>query len=76
LRYPFWYRKNYNTLIFNIIKINLKKRGEVRKIVLFAEVKRNKNNINLKGLEEKSTCLMSHFEGYKILYRGFSLDDI
>jgi hypothetical protein len=30
LRYPFGYRKNYNTLIFNIIKNNLKKRGEVR----------------------------------------------
>jgi hypothetical protein len=34
LRYPFGYRKNYNTLIFNIIKINLKKRGEVRKDIL------------------------------------------
>jgi hypothetical protein len=44
--------------------------------VLFAEVKRNKNNINLKMLEEKSSCLMNHFEGYKILYKGFSLDDI
>ena len=30
MRYPFGYRKNYNTLIFNIIKNNLKKRGEVR----------------------------------------------
>lgn len=32
MRYPFGYRKNYNTLIFNIIKNNLKKRGEVRKM--------------------------------------------
>jgi len=31
LRYPFWYRKNYNKLIINIIKNNLKKRDEVRK---------------------------------------------
>jgi hypothetical protein len=36
LRYPFGYRKNYNTLIFNIIKNNLKKRGEVRKKLLLS----------------------------------------
>lgn len=66
---PYWDGKNQNEI--DIVAIN-----ELNKIVLFAEVKRNKNNINLKGLEEKSSCLMSHFKGYKILYKGFSLDDI
>lgn len=66
---PYWDGKNQNEI--DIVAIN-----ELDKIVLFAEVKRNKNNINLKVLEEKSTCLMNHFEGYKILYKGFSLDDI
>jgi len=66
---PYWDGKNQNEI--NIVAIN-----ELDKIVLFAEVKRNKNNINLKVLEEKSSCLMNHFEGYKIFYKGFSLDDI
>jgi hypothetical protein len=66
---PYWDGKNQNEI--DIVAIN-----ELDKIVLFAEVKRNKNNINLKVLEEKSSCLMNYFEGYKILYKGFSLDDI
>ena len=31
MRYPFWHRKNYNTLIFSVLKNALENRDEVRK---------------------------------------------
>ncbi len=61
MRYPFWYRKNYNTLIIIIIKNNLKKRGEVRNIIEynpipdapFEKASGNKIDIFAKTVREK-----------------------
>jgi len=44
--------------------------------VLFAEVKRNEENIDLKLLKRKSDQLLPLFKGYQFDYRGFSLNDV
>ena len=48
----------------------------MEKAVLFAEVKRNKNNISLEKLKEKSAKLLPQFKGFAFDYRGFSLEDL
>ena len=44
--------------------------------VLFAEVKRNEENIDLELLKRKSDQLLPLFKGYQFDYRGFSLNDV
>lgn len=65
----FWERNNDNEI--DIVAVN-----DLKKMVLFAEVKRNKNNINLEKLKEKSMVLMHQFKDYKLEYNGYSLKDM
>jgi len=43
---------------------------------LFADVKINKNRLNLKIVEAKSEKLVQKFKGWTIEYKGFSLEDL
>lgn len=65
----FWERNNDNEI--DIVAVN-----DLKKMVLFAEVKRNKNNISLEKLKEKSMVLMHQFKDYKLEYNGYSLKDM
>ncbi|SER81310.1 ATP-binding protein [Flavobacterium frigoris] len=65
----YWERNNQNEI--DIVAVN-----DLAKTVLFAEVKRNKNNIDIGKLEEKSAQLLQQFKGYKVSYIGYSLDDV
>lgn len=65
----YWEKKNQNEI--DIVAIN-----ELKKTVLFAEVKRQKEKINLCLLQEKSTNLQQQFKGYELSFQGFSLADM
>lgn len=65
----YWERNNQNEI--DIVAMN-----EVEKRVLFAEVKRNQDKINIEKLIEKSQSLLPQFKGYQIDYQGFSLNDM
>lgn len=65
----YWERNNINEI--DIVAVN-----ETNKEVLFAEVKRNSQKINLKKLKEKSANLLQKFNNYKVQYQGFSIDDM
>ena len=41
-----------------------------------AEIKRNKDRINMKDLQEKVLALPSEFSSYQIRMEGFSLKDV
>lgn len=65
----YWERNNQNEI--DIVAVN-----DRDKTVLFAEVKKNGQKINNKLLKEKSAKLTPKFHGYKVEYRGFSIDDM
>jgi len=65
----YWERGNRNEI--DIVAIN-----EIEKKLLIAEVKRDKNRINLSILKEKSKKLIQKFKGYEVEYRGFSLENL
>lgn len=65
----YWERNNQNEI--DIIAIN-----DLEKEVVFAEVKRNKNKINLEILKEKSEKIAQEFRNYHLNYIGLSLDDM
>lgn len=65
----YWESGNQNEI--DIVAIN-----EYDKIALIAEVKRNKDKIDLKILKEKSVQLIKNLGGYKITYQGYSMDDM
>lgn len=65
----YWERGNQNEI--DIVAVD-----DLDKTVLFAEVKRNANNISLKKLKEKSSKLLYQYKGYQVNYRGFSIDDM
>ena len=65
----YWERNNLNEI--DIVAID-----DLKKTVLFAEVKRNKNNISLEKLKEKSAKLLPQFKGFSFDYQGFSLEDL
>lgn len=65
----YWERNNQNEI--DIVAVN-----DLEKTVLFAEVKRNKNNIDIEKLKEKSENLLQQFKEYKVVYKAYSLDDI
>ena len=74
-------KKKYNTIRTNWERNNLNEIDivaidDLKKTVLFAEVKRNKNNISLEKLKEKSAKLLPQFKGFSIDYQGFSLEDL
>lgn len=65
----YWERDNQNEI--DIVGVN-----EQQRQVLFAEVKRKPENINLAQLKQKAHKLLHHFEGYTVSYRAFSLEDL
>lgn len=65
----YWERNNQNEI--DIVAVN-----EHTKNVMFAEVKRQKSNISLRQLKEKSENLQMMFQGFQFEFRGFSLEDM
>ena len=65
----YWERNNQNEI--DIVAID-----DLNKTVLFAEVKRNKNNISIEKLKEKSFTLIQQFKEYQLDYQGFSLENM
>ena len=65
----YWEKGNSNEI--DIVAIN-----ELDKTALIAEVKRNKDKININILKEKSKNLIKNFNGFDISYKGFSLENM
>ncbi|MBE0424792.1 MAG: ATP-binding protein [Lutibacter sp.] len=65
----YWERGNQNEI--DIVAVD-----DLNKTVLFAEVKRNANNISIEKLKEKATNLIQQFKGYQFNYTGFSIEDM
>lgn len=65
----YWERGNQNEI--DIVAVN-----DLKKQVVFAEVKRNKDKIKLSQLKEKSKNLQNQFRDYEVKYLGLSLEDL
>jgi AAA+ ATPase superfamily predicted ATPase len=65
----YWESGNQNEI--DIVAIN-----EYEKRVMIAEVKRQKKNINLNILREKSSNIIPKFQGYEIVYKAFSIENM
>ncbi len=65
----YWERGNKNEI--DIIAIN-----EMEKYALIAEVKINKNKIDLNRLKQKSEKLIKKLDNFRVEYKGFSIEDI
>lgn len=65
----YWERGNQNEI--DIVAIN-----EEKKQMLIAEVKRNPKKIDLYKVEQKALKLTSKYRKYKVVYKGFSLEDM
>jgi AAA+ ATPase superfamily predicted ATPase len=65
----YWEKNNENEI--DIVAVN-----DIEKKVLFCEVKRKANNIDLGKLKAKSAKLLPNFQGYQGYYQGYSLEDI
>ncbi|WP_041223749.1 DUF234 domain-containing protein [Deferribacter desulfuricans] len=65
----YWDKKGENEI--DMVAVN-----EMEKRALIAEVKLNKNKINLQKLKEKSKDILKFLKGYNIEYKGFSLEDV
>ena len=65
----YWEKGNKN-------EIDLVAVDEYDKKAIIAEVKLNKEKINLQRLEEKSGKLLQNLRGYKIEYKALSVEDM
>ena len=65
----YWNSKGENEI--DIVAVN-----EMKKSLLFCEVKRNPKRINLNILEEKATDIVKKFPKFDIQYKGLSLEDM
>lgn len=65
----YWERKHQNEI--DIIAVN-----DLKKEILIAEVKRNPKNISINKLKEKSQSILQQFKGYKVDFKGYSIDDM
>ena len=65
----YWERGNKNEI--DIVAVD-----ELNKKLLIAEVKLNKEKINLKLLEQKVKNILSKFKGYKVEFKAFGLEDM
>lgn len=65
----YWESKNQNEI--DIVAIN-----EMKKKILFVEVKRKKSEIKIQLLIEKSENLQKQFNDYEFYFEGRSLDDL
>jgi len=64
-----WDRKGTNEI--DLVALDI-----VNKTAIIAEIKRNKNKINLSELKQKSTFLNEELSKFKIEYRALSLEDM
>ena len=60
----------------NQTEIDIVAVDDLKEKVCFAEIKRKKENISKKVLQEKSAKLQSLFQGYEFEFCGFSVDDM
>ena len=65
----YWETDNQNEI--DIVALN-----ENEKTAIIAEVKRNKEKINLSILQKKASNLVKQLPGFTVEYRGLSLDDM
>ena len=65
----YWEKGNQNEI--DIVALN-----EYEKTAVIAEVKRNSKKINLNVLQNKAANLAKQLHGYKIEYRGLSINDM
>ncbi len=65
----YWEIGNSNEI--DIVAIN-----DFEKSALIAEIKRNKEKIDLNILREKSKNLIKNLNGFDITYKGFSLENM
>lgn len=65
----YWMRGNRNEI--DIVALN-----QLSKEALIAEVKINKKKINLRQLKEKAKSLSAELQGFKIHFKGFSLENM
>ena len=65
----YWDKKGENEI--DIVAVN-----ESEKRALIAEVKLNKEKINLQILKKKSEKIIGNLKGCKIEYKGFSIEDM
>lgn len=65
----YWEKGNLNEI--DIVAIN-----EIDKKIIFAEVKLNKQKINLSVLQQKAKGLVESFKDYQVEYLGLSLEDM
>ena len=65
----YWDKSNHYEI--DIVAVN-----DLEKKLLFAEVKRQKSNIKINTLKEKSQKLLPKFKDYDVVYKGFSLEDM
>lgn len=65
----YWETGNLNEI--DIVAVN-----DLNKTAIIAEVKRNKDKIDINHLERKSKKLQEYLKGYQIEYKGFSIEDM
>jgi AAA+ ATPase superfamily predicted ATPase len=65
----YWESGNLNEI--DIVAIN-----DYEKRAIIAEVKRKAKNINLNILKNKAANLTEKLQGYEIVFKGFSIDDM
>lgn len=65
----YWEKNNENEI--DIVAVN-----EMEKKVLIAEVKRNRDKINLEILKTKSVKLVQEFKGFSVTYLKYSLEEM
>jgi len=65
----FWEKGNRNEI--DLVAVN-----DLEKKMVIAEVKRQRQKINISKLKEKSANIIEQFEGYQIKFTGLSLEDM
>ncbi|MDR2562942.1 MAG: ATP-binding protein [Prevotellaceae bacterium] len=65
----YWNRKGENEI--DIVAVN-----DMKKRLVFYEIKRNANKINLSLLEKKSATIAGQYPDYTVEYAGLSIDDM
>ena len=65
----YWEKGNQSEI--DVVALN-----DLEKTVLFAEVKRKKENISLPVLQEKAKNLLAQLKGYDAEFKGLSIEDM
>jgi predicted AAA+ superfamily ATPase len=64
----YWERGNKNEI--DLVAVN-----DLKKEIVIAEIKVNKNRINLSDLEKKAKNLCDDYQGYRFEFRALSIED-